>query len=546
MKLRELTILGSLLAAPTAAHAGGLFLPGSGAISSARAGAAVASVDDGEALGINPAGLAKTRGTTITVSAAAIQYSMKFTRAGAYDAPTMPGADQPYAGAAYGTVENQPDLPLGVGSFQPIPVIAIASDLGGAVPNLRVGGGLYAPNAYPFRDMSQGYAFKPDEANYAIAPPPTRYDIIKQEAAVFLPSLAASYRITPELDAGIRLSWGIAQLKSTVALWGVPDNFDENIKNDAFLAADVSDNFVPAAGLGVTYRPAPNLEVGAGWTSPLVIQAKGTGESSLGPGAASLGGMMVTIQPSSNPRCDRSGGGTPAALKACVSLQIPMTATIGGRYKLLDAGGGLRGDVELDVGWENWGKRCNFTKDPSCTSPGQYRVVVDAEPHLDGIAGPPFKDSIVEHRLKDTFSLRLGGSYHLPLGAAPGASRIILRGGVAYDTRAAETGWLRADVDGAARLTTALGGAYRTGRYEIDVGAGYVYEGENTNSGTCNPTSTAKGCAGTGSENPIDQRSGPDPINPLVNPDVQAENPVNQGTIESGYLMFMVGVSTWF
>ena len=47
MKLRELTILGSLLAAPAAAHAGGLFLPGSGAISSARAGAAVASVDDG-------------------------------------------------------------------------------------------------------------------------------------------------------------------------------------------------------------------------------------------------------------------------------------------------------------------------------------------------------------------------------------------------------------------------------------------------------------------------------------------------------------------
>jgi hypothetical protein len=162
------------------------------------------------------------------------------------------------------------------------------------------------------------------------------------------------------------------------------------------------------------------------------------------------------------------------------------------------------------------------------------------------VAAPPFKDSIIEHRLKDTFSFRLGGSYHLPLGTAPGASRVILRGGVAYDTRAAEDGWLRTDFDGAARLTTALGGAYRTGRYEINVGAGYVHEGENTNAGSCNPTSTMEGCIGNGSENPIEERRGPDPINPLVVPNQQSESPVNQGTIRSSYLLFMAGISTWF
>jgi long-subunit fatty acid transport protein len=541
MKLRELTILGSLLAAPAAAHAGGLFLPGSGAISSARAGAAVASTDDGEAIGINPAGLAKTSGTTITLSAALIQYSMKFTRSGTYDPLAAPDPDQTFVGTPYGTVENKPDLPLGIGTFQPIPVIAIASDLGGAVPQLRVGAGLYAPNAYPFRDMSQDYVFN---GNYATPPPPTRYDILKQDGAVFLPSIAASYRITPAIDAGVRLTWGVAQLKSTVALWGSPDNFEENVKNDGVLTADVSDNFVPAAGLGVTYRPTPNLELGASWNSMAVIQAKGTAQSELGPAAANIGGMMVSIHPSSTPRC--APGGTPDALKTCVSLQLPMSATLGGRYKLLDAAGAVRGDVELDIGWENWGKRCDFIADPGCTSAGQYRVVVDAQPYLDGAEAPPFKDSVVEHRLKDTFSFRLGGSYHLPLGSAPGASRIILRGGVAYDTRAAEDGWLRADLDGAARLMTTVGGAFRTGRYELDVGAGYVYEGENTNSGSCNPTSTMKGCIGNGSENPIADRRGPDPINPLIVPAVQAESPVNQGTIQSSYLMFMAGVSTWF
>ena len=74
----------------------------------------------------------------------------------------------------------------------------------------------------------------------------------------------------------------------------------------------------------------------------------------------------------------------------------------------------------------------------------------------------------------------------------------------------------------------------------------YVYEGEGTNSGSCNPTSTMKGCIGNGSENPLADRRGPDPINPLIVPAVQAESPVNQGTIESSYLMLMAGVSTWF
>ncbi len=538
MKLRALTILGSLLAAPAAGHAGGLFLPGSGAISTSRAGAAIASADDGEALGLNPAGLAKTNGTTITLSAALIRYSMKFTRSGTYD--DVPDDAQAYEGTPYQTVENKAAPPLGVGAFQPIPVIAVATDLGGRVPNFRLAAGLYAPNAYPFRDMSNDYVFN---SNFAATPPPTRYDIIKQEGAVLLPSLAASYRITPELDVGVRLTWGIAELKSVVALWASPDNYEEDVKRDGLLDAEVSDKFIPAGGVGVTYRPTPNLELAATWNSMAVIQAKGTATSLLGPVAATLGGQTVTIQPSSVPRC--APGGTPDELKVCVSLQLPMSATIGGRYKLLDAGGAVKGDVELNVGWENWGKRCNFT-DPGCTSPGQYRVVVDAEPHLDGVPAPPFRDAIVEHRLKDTFSFRLGGSYHVPMGSAPGASRIIARGGVAYDTRAAEDGWLRADIDGAARLTTTLGGAYRTGRYEINLGAGYVYEGENTNEGTCNPTTAMEGCSGNGSENALADRRGPDPINPLVVPDRQAENPVNQGTFQSSYLLFMVGVSTWF
>lgn len=545
MKLRALTFLASLLAAPAVSHAGGLFLPGSGAVSTSRAGAAIASADDGEALSLNPAGLAKSSGTTITLSAALIRYSMEFTRAGTHDA--LGAAARPYDGTAYQTVENASKPPFGLGAFQPVPIIAISTDLGGRVPNLRLAAGLYAPNAYPFRDMSDGYEFDPAFADYDAPPPPTRYDVIEQDAAVILPSLAASYRITPTLDVGLRLSWGLAQVKSAVAVWGLPDNYEENVQNDGVIIADASDNFIPAGGIGVTYRPTPQLELGATWSSMIVIQAKGTASSILGP-AVLIAGMPVSINPVEDviARCGK--GGSAEALKACVSFQLPMTATIGGRYKLLGADGALKGDVELNVGWENWGKRCDYT-DPDCTSPGQYRVVVDAVPHYvatDMPAAPPFKDSILEHRLKDTFSLRLGGSYHLPIGGAQGGSRIILRGGVGYDTRAAEEGWLRVDLDGAARLTTAVGGAYRTRRFEVNLGAGYIHEGENTNAGACNPTSAMQGCRGDGTERSLEDRRGPDPINPLVVPTAQAENPVNQGTFRSSYLLFMAGVSTWF
>jgi hypothetical protein len=120
---RDLVVLGVVLA-PSIASAGGLFLPGSGAIGTARAGAAVASAEDGEALSINPARLASAKpGTTITVSAAIISYSMQFTRTGTYD--PVEGADRPWEGQPYPTVENTASPPLALGSFQPVPVIAV-------------------------------------------------------------------------------------------------------------------------------------------------------------------------------------------------------------------------------------------------------------------------------------------------------------------------------------------------------------------------------------------------------------------------------------
>jgi hypothetical protein len=92
MKLRVVPALAggfaslALVFSDQPASAGGLFLPGSGAISTSRAGAGVASADDGEALSLNPAGLMKApSGWTFTISAAITRYYMQFNRTGAYD-----------------------------------------------------------------------------------------------------------------------------------------------------------------------------------------------------------------------------------------------------------------------------------------------------------------------------------------------------------------------------------------------------------------------------------------------------------------------------
>src|SRR5262249_38959950 len=142
---------GSICVAGTA-WGGGLLLPGAGSISTSRAGAAVASADDGEALALNPAGIAKAKGTVITLGISAIDYTMQFQRNGNYD-PTMAEA-LPYAGQPYALAKNDAKPPLGIGSIQPVPVISIISDLGGKIPHLHVAAGIYAPNAYPFRDMA--------------------------------------------------------------------------------------------------------------------------------------------------------------------------------------------------------------------------------------------------------------------------------------------------------------------------------------------------------------------------------------------------------
>jgi long-subunit fatty acid transport protein len=397
-------------------------------------------------------------------------------------------------------------------------------------------------------DATTGFAFP----TFGDPPPPTRYDIIHEEAAVILPSLAVAYSVTPQLDLGVRLSAGFASLKSTVALWGVPGNYEEWNKQDALFTLDAKDNFIPAYGFGATYRPTPEIELGANWTSPIEIHAEGDTANSNGPNV-SLNGAPVYLLPAAPGTELCAKGGVAGKLKGCADVKLPMTAQLGGRYKMLDTAGKLKGDVELDVDWERWGETCDYNKDPTCLNPSDFHVTVDGiiATQPTATSGLPLKTNLIQHGLQNTYAVRLGGSYVVPMDA----SSIVVRGGVGYDTKAARTGWERVDLDGAARTTIGAGASYKLPKWSFDAGFAVILEGTRTQNRNCNPSSAAgmMGCNGDGTEGAVDGygtggpvRQGPDPLNPLLAPNVQAENPVNQGTFSSHYLMIMFGASTRF
>ena len=61
--------------------------------------------DDAEAISMNPAGIAKSKGTVVTVGIAALDYIMSFQRNGNY--PTVADDALPYEGQRYALMENK-------------------------------------------------------------------------------------------------------------------------------------------------------------------------------------------------------------------------------------------------------------------------------------------------------------------------------------------------------------------------------------------------------------------------------------------------------
>lgn len=496
-----------------AAHAGGLFVPGLGPQAMGRAGAFTAKADDPSALFHNPAGFTKLVGTVVQLGSNLLDYSLGFTREGVYE--DSPEGGLAYAGQPYEPVDNQARPSVGLGPMQAVPLIAMGSDLGRSVPGLHVGLGVMAPNAYPGRSLGADYLFEDPNA----PPPASRYDIVEQEAATVLPSLALAYAVGDVLSVGVRLSWGFADIKASNYTWALP-NYADWVAADGLFTLEARDNFVPGFGAGVLYRPIDRVELGVSYSSALHVAATGTGTTVLGSYAAdpTNGGVEDRIIPEQLWDCAQ--GGTPEALSMCLFLDLPQTASAGARYIIAThPRHGELADIELDVKWEDW------------SSASDYRVRVNG---MSEQTAKIINESVIRHGFQDVLSVRLGGNYNVVLSDT---ARVGVRAGVAYDTAAAPNEWQRLDVDGAARTTVALGAAYQGRRFRVDVAGGMVLEGDRTVPG-CNPANEDDPCPeGTAALSPLQ---------PLFRDDQRQHSPVNGGVYSSGYTMLSLGLTTWF
>jgi len=515
-------ILFALLAASGSARAGGILLPGSGPASQQRAGAFVARADDPSAMANNPAGLARTRGTVIAIGLNLIDFDETFQRSGRYELSGQDGAGN-YEGQDFPEISDSSRPSLGIGGFQAIPMVVVASDLGHPEWPVRFAVGLVAPQGFPARHFDE----QVDVGTSDLAPGPQRYDIIEQDARIAMPSLAVSWAPLDRLAVGVRLGWGYATVHGKKAVWSVT-NYEEWPGHDAVFTIDVKDRFIPGAGAGALWRAKPWLELGAAWSAPMNVEARGTGSSKLGGNIG--GGISVETGPVPDEYAQCAPGGAVGACKACLGVDIAQTASAGARLILRDAAGNERGDLELDLAWENWSKA-------STTS-----IIVDAQVEVDGGTSIfPLNPTLNRHGFRDVWSLRLGGSWWVPVAG----HRLELRAGAAHDTATAPVSWNRVDLDGKPRTTLAGGLALTAGRVRIEAGGGLVLEPDRT-VGQCRPpdgpTITSPGCSG-GVDLPFDERTSPDPGQPLMGPKNQLESPFNAGSYQSGYLLLSLGVT---
>lgn len=505
------------------ASAGGILVPGTGPQAQGRAGAFAAKADDPSALYHNPAGLAKTPGTVLYIGGNLLDYRLRFARAGRYE---VTDGGESYVGADYPVVEDDSTPDIGVGPFQAVPIVAVSTDLGRPEWPVRFGAGLLAPQGHPNRS----FPVRHDLGGADPAPGPQRYDVIEQSAATALPSIGVAYRPIDSVDVGVRASWGIAQLQATTATWAIR-NYEEWEQKDGVFSVDVADSFVPAWGIGVLYRPIGAIELGASYHSALHIRATGTGTADLGTAADPLD-PNAFIEPEDRPEfIDCALGGTVDALKSCIDFDLPQMASIGARWIARDGEGRERGDVELDVRWENWG----------ADDASNIRVRVDGRSSTGGFVLNPV---VLRHGFRDVWSIRLGGSYAVPVAGR----RVTVRAGVAHDTETAPLLYNRADIDGAPRTTMAIGASFPVGdRVQLDVGGGYVVE-PTRDVPQClppdGPDASNPTCDGQALP-PFDRRR-PDPAQPLNDANSAVESPFNAGRYEASYVMWSLGVSARF
>jgi long-subunit fatty acid transport protein len=359
------------VAVPGIALAGGFEVGVNGALATARGGAFTVRADDVTALAHNPAGLLKLRGTHLQLSHNTVHAPATFTRA---------VTDIPHGANPAGTDPNAP-----VSNESPwfaLGGLAMAStDFG--LENWTFAAGLYGPSA-------SGSQRWPETGGQ-------RYMLTQLDVMLVYYSVAAAWGKRDHYGLGLTLQMAHQpQTNLKLVVDGTTGGDLAPYYNATDVVSEIRLSAPPAftAIAGGWWRLDDHWELGA---SGRVVPAylRGSGDFTLA--NTTTGSKFSAAQ--------LAVAGSAARL----DLVIPPTAQVGVRYRGLD-GARERWDLELNAVYEAW----SMLQD--------YKVDLDGTIKLFAAAEAP--TVVIAKNWRDTFALRLGGSYHLaelPLSLSAGS-----------------------------------------------------------------------------------------------------------------------------
>lgn len=399
-------MLGGLSLLSSAAWAGGFELGANGTEALGRGGAFAAKADSPLALDYNVAGLAQLRGTRVVFDNNLFFSQYRFARAGGDSLGAFPE--------------------IGDHASQPFwaPWFGLSTDFG-FFRRWTFAIGAFGPSSVGKRNFG---LFAPSDSNPR-RPGPGRYDVVATDLLIVQPTLAIAVRAHRVIDLGFSGQLVAAQFNLSSATYAPQDlggmypksaacaTSTEAADCDAFTRVQVQswDNF--ALQLGALLHPGGGLHIGAHVRTAVNLGTKPITASG-------------TVSASEPPSIAGFGVGADR-MEARFLARLPWIARLGVRYAFSKSGREIA-DIELDGVYESWGQMEGSDNQLTLVNPP---VLING--------GMPIDIRLV-HNYRDTFGLRLGGSWRQPLSQS---ASLTLRLGAYYDTSATNPADTRIDFD---------------------------------------------------------------------------------------------------
>jgi long-chain fatty acid transport protein len=389
------------------------------------------------AMYFNPAGLALSSGTRLYLEGLFIYRSASYDRsAGAIDTVVPDGE------TASGTPELATSANAGhaeLGNYLASPFFGLVSDLG--VPNLGVGVGVYAPFGGSAKwDPNLDYVG--DEQFPGAVDGVQRWSNIEGSQRAVYFTAAAAYRIpAAKLSVGAGINY-IRSEVSTVRARTATGTDDLMAGTDTLLEGrsllEVEGTAFSVSG-GLAWQPVQTLVVGASYQSQ-----PGFGEH----------GLEGTLT-------NKFGAGDITQSQVEMRQSLPDVVRLGAAFRPLPGT-----ELRLSGDWTRWGvfdKQCVL----DLTDPNRNCALTE-DGAVDTDAGGAGIVVNVQRNFKDTYGVRLGGSYWFQ-------PNLEVFGGTAYDSNAVPDETIDAALIDMHKVISSVGVRYGLMRGRLDLSAAFTY-----------------------------------------------------------------------